>query len=52
MSILFPILTNLEKPMCWVCAQSRMAVQMAPDWEKKAMSPLGGGLAAKVALSL
>ena len=48
-SVLFPRLTNLEKPTLFPMAQSRMAVQSAPDWEKKPISPTGGMPAAKVA---
>ena len=48
-SALFPRLMNLEKPTSLPMAQSRMAVQRAPDWEKNPISPTGGIPAAKVA---
>jgi hypothetical protein len=39
---LFPRLINLEKPMFSPRAQSRMATQSAPDWEKKPIFPSMG----------
>ena len=41
-SALFPRLMNLENPTLLPMAQSRIAVQSAPDWEKKPISPTGG----------
>src|SRR3972149_1551613 len=51
-SALLPREMNLEKPTLFPTAQSRMAVHRAPDWEKKAISPLGGIPAANDALSM
>src|SRR3972149_2933315 len=52
MSALFPRLTIFENPIPMPIAQSRMAVQRAPDCEKNAIDPGIGVPAEKEACSL
>ena len=50
-SSMFPSERKYEKPICCVAAQSRMAVQSAPDCDSNATRPTAGIPLAKLALS-